>query len=192
MTPLALVASGWFYPVNFYTQNPEIMKKLLDAGAELEARDTGADGYTPLAYAIFGESYALARMLIEAGADVNSKGHTYEDSVFHVAAGSYHGEDAVEMLQLLLDEGADPFAVDRFGQTPLIEAVYRGRGGNSPEVVEMLLDIGIDTTVIASGNSELDGKTALDLMEWRMGREEEYRLLFEGSDAYARLKELAE
>ena len=186
LTPLMLVAKGWFGGVNFYTQNPEILRILLDAGAELEARDTG-DGDTALAHAVGNANdLELVRMLIDAGADVNAKNRTYEYPVFLHAATSSR-EHATEVLQLLLDAGADPFVRDRSGNTALIESVYRG---GTPDTVKMLLELGIDPTVKGAGNSDLDGNTALELLETRMKNRDRVRTQFEDSEAYTLLKDM--
>merc|ERR1712028_188880 len=61
-TPLHLVA---------YTNQCEVAKVLIAAGADLKAKNDL--GYTPLHYAVFGNQCKVAEILIAAGADPNAK-----------------------------------------------------------------------------------------------------------------------
>ena len=92
---------------------------------------------------------AKVRKLIEQGADVNARGRAQkvEDANFewwlpagrtplYLAAQNGH----VEVVQLLLDRGADPNLGDEYGETPLHQAARRAEC----EIGELLLKAGAD------------------------------------------------
>jgi ankyrin repeat protein len=98
---------------------------LLQHGAEVDARDE--DGQTPLFWAAGGEADALrgeqadpkggvecVRMLLAFGADVNAVDSKLGWAPLHAAA--YHGK--ADVVQLLLQKGADRAAVDRKQKVP--------------------------------------------------------------------------
>jgi ankyrin repeat protein len=63
-------------PPIFYARK-EMMKLLIDSGADVNSRSADANEYTPLHFAVKGESYReadieIVKMLIDAGADVNA------------------------------------------------------------------------------------------------------------------------
>jgi ankyrin repeat protein len=71
-TPLHLVA-GW---PGYFPNGPEIVRLLIDAGADPEARTVGRNspgpGETPLHYAASSDDSDVADALIEAGADIEA------------------------------------------------------------------------------------------------------------------------
>ena len=79
--------------------NPARVKKMVDSGADINARDS--EGNTRLIYAVNGSTIEIIRILIEHGAQVNAKG---EDGTTALI-------DAVQcndpqIVQLLLESGA--------------------------------------------------------------------------------------
>ncbi len=86
-----------------------IAKLLLDAGADADSRNTF--GTTPLQLAAGGTNLDLVRLLISRGADVRNTNRA--------GAGPIHHADYPEMLQLLLENGADINARRKDGQTLL-------------------------------------------------------------------------
>ena len=84
--------------------------------------------YTPLHYAI--EDIPTIKLLVSHGADVNICG-SYEALPLHMAA---HVNN-VEAAQYLLDKGSFLESRDRYGQTPLEVAVFRG----SFDIFELLV-----------------------------------------------------
>lgn len=97
-----------------------VVKCLIDAGARVNAADKVWNGI-PLATAVQGQKIANVRVLIEAGADVNHfvEMKNMRRSILHLAA-----QDGIpEIIQLLLDGGADPNALDEAGATPVRFAV---------------------------------------------------------------------
>jgi ankyrin repeat protein len=74
------------------------------------------DGWAPLHLAAFFGRFEAARMLIEAGADLQAVSrNSLANTPLHAAAAAKHESIAL----LLLDSGADPHAVDAGGYTPI-------------------------------------------------------------------------
>ena len=103
----------------------EEVKNLILAGADMEARrKTRCGGGTPLFMAIRTNHWSgdgsldVARALIRAGADVNARAARnntiYRETPLHHAANFGH----VEMINLLLDAGADPDLTESGGKKP--------------------------------------------------------------------------
>ena len=98
----------------------EIVKVLLEAGAEVNTPDTLYDEDDPyndrtsLHYAAYFGHKNVAKLLIDNGADVNVKDEDGETPL-HDAAREGHKEIA----KLLIDNGADVNVKDTFNKTPL-------------------------------------------------------------------------
>lgn len=110
-----------------------------------------ADGYPALGVAIFFGHGALARWLIEEGADVNA----YAENANRVAP--VHAAAAardIETMRLLLDRGADPNARQVMDYTPLHGAASRG----DVEMATLLLDRGAERDPRGA-----DGKSVADV-----------------------------
>ena len=108
------------------------------------------DGYPAAGIAIFFGHGALARWLIEQGADVNA----YADNANRVAP--VHAAASArdrETMRLLLERGADPNARQLMDYTPLHGAGSRG----DVEMAKLLLAHGADRHAKSS-----DGKTVAD------------------------------
>ena len=97
----------------------EIISVLLNAGADVNARDNDAD--TPLnmlrvvfiEFQDFATSQTLLNQLVRAGADINSR-DKFGDTLLHVAANNDHAPLAAAVLAL----GADSTLVNHSGDTP--------------------------------------------------------------------------
>jgi len=110
-----------------------------------------ADGFTPLGLAVFFGHEEIARQLVAAGADVNRPSrNAIRVSPLHSAVESGN----LALLNLLLQHGANPDAVEFLEATPLHSAAARG----SQEMVERLLASGADPQ-----RKTKEGKTAADL-----------------------------
>jgi len=97
----------------------------------------------------------LSLLVDYAGADVNAR-----DSVLRTALHVAAAEGQVAAVEFLIKNGADVNAVDRYGNTPLMEA-KRGRGRGSRAVVQVLQEnnAAVRTAVVseASLQSSLTG-----------------------------------
>jgi ankyrin repeat protein len=99
----------------------------------VDVRDSG--GRTALLLATYANAVEAARVLIEAGADVNAKDDIKDTPYLYAGA-----EGRTEILKLLLAAGADLRDTNRFGGTALIPAAEKG----PPENVRLLLAAGVD------------------------------------------------
>ncbi|MGB6243870.1 ankyrin repeat domain-containing protein, partial [Gordonia sp. (in: high G+C Gram-positive bacteria)] len=106
---------------------------LLARGAQIEAR--GAGGRTPLVAATKNQAARAARVLIDAGADVNAKDDMQDSAYLYAGAEGYD-----EILEMTLQHGADLRSVNRFGGTALIPAAEHG----SVTTVRRLIEAGVD------------------------------------------------
>ena len=117
----------------------EAVEAMLEAGADPTIGDSG--GETPLQYAARandGRSRAgIARMLIDAGADVSPEGSRHDPPIVSAAL-----TNDAELIEVLLENGADPKATDRRGRTALQLATTKGRG----EAVRVLRRAEMDAT----------------------------------------------
>lgn len=134
--------------------NTSLVQLLLSAGAGRDAYAT-----TALAAAIRENEVALARRLLEAGIDPNSKGMPYNLSPLHFCA----DRGAFEMMELLIEFGADvekvaplptPILVDK--GTPLLAAICCGESDELRlQMVRHLLEGGADPNA-DSGRNAMD------------------------------------
>lgn len=125
-------------------------KEMLAADPDVLQSRT-ADGFPALGVAIFFGHGALARWLIDQGADVNAAA----ENAARVAP--LHAAAAVrdrETLRLLLDRGADPNARQQSDYTPLHGAASRG----DVEIAKLLLAHGAQSDARAT-----DGMTPADV-----------------------------
>ena len=123
--------------------------RLIDSGADLEARD--ASGQTELHRAASGTNLADVEALIDAGADVNATSLGLRLTPLQLAAARGAGPS---ILQALLDGGAEVGAKDIRGWTALHRAARESR---DPAVFETLVAGGADVNAKdSSGLTPLD------------------------------------
>src|SRR5688500_3481788 len=110
----------------------EAVRQELAAGVDVDVvngrAETGDGGNTALWFAAQGpwpNGVDVARVLIEAGADVN-KQCEHGRTALHMAAAWGHAD----VVQLLLENGANPTVVDHQGMTPA-NVARRGYGSNN-------------------------------------------------------------
>jgi ankyrin repeat protein len=112
----------------------QVVRKLLENGADLNARD--AEGNTPLILASFYASPQCVELLIDNGADVNSANKAGATALIRAATN-------FEKTRLLVDAGAKVRVRTALGNTPLILAARRA--GNCG-TVQLLLERGAKVT----------------------------------------------
>jgi ankyrin repeat protein len=126
--------------------NPEIVKLLLKAGANPNAKDSLICG-TPLLGATLGGHVENARLLLDAGADLWQK-FTPGRTLLHVAAQN----GTRELIRLFIEKGLDPNALDEKGSTAASWAAQNGH----VEAIELMLELGMDVD-----KSDINGRTPL-------------------------------
>ncbi len=97
------------------------VRDLLERGAPVESRNPA--GATPLVAAAYGNHLETARLLVDAGADVNVQDETQQSA--YLIATSEVGDDP-RLLELTLEHGAQVNAKDSYNGTGLIRAAERG------------------------------------------------------------------
>jgi ankyrin repeat protein len=126
----------------------EILRVLLDHGADPEANAEGYIGEKPLHKVSYGkyrsqeDGLFVVQLLLEGGADVNTRRHD-GSTPLHVA--SHFGK--VEIVQILIDHGAEVNAMDGIGKTPL-HNISQGKYESQEDgvhVAQVLLDHGADS-----------------------------------------------
>ncbi|RYF33091.1 MAG: ankyrin repeat domain-containing protein [Cytophagaceae bacterium] len=99
----------------------EVISLLVDAGAQLEAVDKY--GFTPLMNAIIESRFSGVSALLAVGANPNaivpSGGRTAFNQGQSVLSLSWFYHDPVDVIEALLEAGADPTLRDENGQTAL-------------------------------------------------------------------------
>ncbi|MFH1267695.1 MAG: ankyrin repeat domain-containing protein [Planctomycetota bacterium] len=149
LTPLAAsgAAPGEIEPRHEWiraigSDDPAEVRALLDAGADPNLRVTD-DGLTPL---MISESAALVRLLLERGADPRQSDDTGATALHH----ALFVPEALEIIPLLLDHGADVNAVakGRSSRTPLLAGrilmIESDDPGNGARILRMLAAAGAD------------------------------------------------
>lgn len=118
-------------------RNPAAMVELLiQHGVNVDVMDN--HGTAPLHTAIRSGDVAVAKALIEAGADVNAKNVNHQgdsdNSPLHLAIHEGHGD----LARLLIEAGADVQARNHAGNPPVQVAAFAGL----PEVIKLLVEAG--------------------------------------------------
>ncbi len=106
-----------------FKKRKEIIIALIDAGADLEA--VNKDGDKPLHIAAALGGVKTVRLLIDKGADVNTRNPINGNTPLHVAAGSPYSNAST--IRALIRAGADLDAVNKNGNKPLDLASSQGQ-----------------------------------------------------------------
>ena len=147
----------------FLDATPEIIRLLLDHGADASAKD--AQGTPILSYALInGRTPEIIRWLLESGADANAKdvdGTPVLYEAVRFAAHASHPEtlklaseagrdlpaESVDIIEALLEHGANASTKDGFGQPVLFiyfGTIIEAESYNpDPRVIELLLEHGV-------------------------------------------------
>lgn len=132
-----------------YDRTGRTVQALLDAAADVSARDNR--GWTSLMHATRQreEPIEIVRLLVQAGASVNTK-NAYGGTALSNAAFQGH----VRSVQFLIEAGADVNSRDNANWTPLICAASNGHA----RIVKLLVDAGARVN-----ETDRLGRTALKL-----------------------------
>lgn len=153
-----------------YSGNMEACELLLEFVEQVRESDT-LDG--PLQVASQYDNQDIVSLLLEKGADVNSKDYQGNTPLILAASGGH-----TELVQLLLEEGADIQAKNNLGWTALMQAaVYR-----HPETMKFLLSKG----AIARDKAENERNITPLMVACDSGVADSVKLLLEhGADPFA-------
>jgi len=155
----------------------DVVKYLLDAGAEINAIDDR--NQTALFKAIeVNQSLEIIKLLINQGADPNRKDYDNLVPLFLSV-----GQGRVLITECLLENGADPHAVDCYGRTPLFHAIGTD-AVTSLALINCLLDNGAMINC-----QDYNGHTVLTLALWALRKNRNYfnvvtTLINYGADIY--------
>lgn len=130
----------------------EVVKKLLDLGADVNAQASPTGGRTALQAAACHGQTAIVRLLLDSGADVNASAARYAGFTALQAA-CFNGDAA--LVKLFLDIGADMYAIGGGYRDGM--ALHAAAQSGSVEIVQQLIDAGCDVNVC----SPRRGQTAL-------------------------------
>ena len=130
----------------------EVIKLLVDSGADVNATTTDDSKRTPLILATLRpQNFEVVKLLVDSGANVNAT-TTLRGSEFTPLKGAIaHSEPCLDTVKYLVENGADVnvsmnglnnFGAPISGFTPLIYAVYRSQP--CLEVVQYLIGSGAD------------------------------------------------
>ncbi len=147
---------------NLLAESPALINARYEPEPNASARFLKRKGWTPLHFAIARHGHVgSTKVLLEHGADVNVRGGERNDSPLHLGA-DYNRLDKVP---LLIEAGADINIQNRWGVTPVHEAV----NSKSMAVLEQLVAAGADINLLSN-----KGYTPLDIaIKYRGGRNTE-------------------
>ncbi|WP_433500530.1 ankyrin repeat domain-containing protein [Sphaerimonospora sp. CA-214678] len=132
--------------------NHEIVRLLLEYGAEPDRPSGGEDEGLPLCAAARRDHARTVQALLDGGADPDAREHGGWTALLWASANGH-----LESADVLLDAAADPDGANDDGDTPLTLAARFGAYG----IVRSLLEHGADPSLPGSG-----GRSALEIARW--------------------------
>lgn len=140
--------------------NSEMLKLVLNYNPQINFQDEYGNNALTLAVNNFDNYKGMIPLLLEAGADPDSKvgssgsiNFTALGKITSLALVSKNEED-YQIIEMFLSHGADANQAPKSGTTPLMQAAYKG----NLELVELFLEYGADSNL-----KDKQGKTALDM-----------------------------
>jgi uncharacterized protein len=113
-------------------------------------------GTTPLILSCGYGLFDVTKLLIDNGADINYQAHYQGETALGSAI--VHGGH-IEIVKLLLEHNVNIDPVDKYGLTPLLQAVRKGH----EEIVKLLVENNADLT-----HKDNEGRTALKWAEFKL------------------------
>jgi hypothetical protein len=132
-------------------ENPEVVRALIAAGADVNAADER--GTTALMLAAAMHQAAIVSLLLDAKANVNALNQENEAALIYVPQNEETVEEAIAVVRKLSEAGADLNVRQNKGQTALIIAASRC----SPRLVQTLMELKADVNI-----KDNSGQTAYD------------------------------
>ncbi len=142
----------------------DVVRSLL--GQQVDVNAAQGDGSTALHWAAYRDDLEMARLLVDAGADIQATTRLGDLTPLFMAAKNGNGA----MVELLMEAGADANGTNANGTTPLMLAAASGDTG----AVKVLLDQGAEV----NAKDVTNGQTAL-MFASALGRVEAVRMLAE-------------
>jgi len=149
------------------TGKEHLFERALAGGACLEVRDKS--DFTPMMLAAIHQRPAIARLLIQRGAEVNAITDPFKFTALHLAVET----SSPEVTRLLLENGAEVDALDSKKRPPLFGACEQGL----LDQIQLLLRYGAKTNLL-----DIGGDTALKIALWGNHFESAKCLLAAGAD----------
>ncbi len=140
--------------------NAEMLKLVLNYNPQINFQDKYGNNALTLAVNNFDNYKGMIPLLLEAGADPDSKVGS-PGSINFTALGKMVGkalisknEEDYQIIEMFLSHGADPNQTPKSGTTPLMQAAYKG----NVKFVKLFLKYGADPNL-----EDKQGKTALNM-----------------------------
>lgn len=140
--------------------NTEMLKLVLNYNPQINFQDEYGNNALTLAVNNFDNCKGMIPLLLEAGADPDSKVGS-SGKINSTALGKMtsralisKNEEDYQIIEMFLSHGADPNQAPKSGTTPLMQAAYKG----NVKFVKLFLKYGADPNL-----KDKQGKTALDM-----------------------------
>ena len=166
-TPLQIAAC--------FNGNPEVLRVLVENGADLEAVD-GIEWTAMHRAAYHNNNPEVLRVLLEKGANINAKTNRGLTPLM-LATADINGYPKLKNVFLLLESGADAGVTNNAGKRTadyLNEMLLKLCEIGTPEEVEQTIKIGADVKAV-----DKDNWTTLHIATWRNNNPEMLRVLLE-------------
>ena len=167
--------AGWtVLHLQSYHDIIDIIRWLLDRGADPNVRTLGGSSWVPLHVAIHDENVEVVQVLLENNADINLHCARGRAPIHDALNGTWISPKKVDIVRRLLKHGADPSTRDRNQSTPLHYVSSKGW----LEAARLLLSYGASVD-----EKDGEGRTPFEVASAK-GHDEMAKLLLEHSTAY--------
>ena len=141
----------YLFHLAIYFANLEICSILLESGADVHVVNHQGFGLLDYVTYVYGFRYVynsewrekfipICQLLVRYGADVNYKRREFNDSALYNVTRLREDKYTIEVVKLLIENGADVNSVNKTENRPLHNAIEN----NSVETIRLLLDAGVD------------------------------------------------